>query len=266
MFIEDSLALFVGEPGVHDRVVPGLDDHPHGFIRAAVRHYPAVAPMSFLRDRRQLLVRERRTEGVGPKRAPARCHHLEEVSTLLDELTSGMPDAIRTIGLGTHEPAMAAANRYRATRCKNPRPTNHTLLNAFLETEGGLVPAPTVADSCHPRIKGPPHVVCRAQQADGVVVTQVDVFTAPSIAGHIRMRVAIDQTWQERCVGEVEDVLVRRPALGAGPTDVIDLPTILTTISVAAAAPVPSRTLPARMVIDPSGCCMVAPRFLCKRR
>ena len=112
--IEDSRAVFVAEPAVHDRVVFSLDDHPHGVIRAAVRHDPAVAAMSFHRDRRQLLVGERWPEGIGPKRAPARCHHLEEISALFDELTGGMLDAVYAIGLGTHEPAVAAADRYRA--------------------------------------------------------------------------------------------------------------------------------------------------------
>ena len=76
-------------------------------------------------------------------------------------------------------------------------------------------PAPTVADGRHPGVEGPPHVVRRAQQANGVVVAHVDVFATPSIARHIRMRVAVNQPWQERCGGEAEGLPVQRASAGS---------------------------------------------------
>ena len=262
MLVEDPRAVLVGEPAMHDGVVLGVDDHAHRLVRSAVRHDLAVAPVPFQRDGRQLLGGELRTEGVAAERAAARRHDLEEVGALLDEQARGVPDAVHAVGFGAHEPAVAAANRYRSAGGEHPRAVDDALFETVLEAEGGLVPAAAVADGCHAGLERRSYVVRGAQEADGVIVGQVDVLAAPAVAGHVRVRVAVDEARQERRVGEVEDVPVRGRASEAGPTDTMRERSMRTTTSVAAGAPVPSRSLPAWMVSEPFERCMASPLSL----
>jgi hypothetical protein len=125
-FIVDLYAGVIGEPGLHDGIEPWVHHHPHGVVGSTMRHNDSVATMAFFTYCLEFLHRKSRPEGVCAQGAPAGAHDLQEVSTLFNELPSRLPNAIHTVSLGTHEPAVTtgggdgSASRQDAGPLTNP--------------------------------------------------------------------------------------------------------------------------------------------------
>ena len=190
--IEYPIARLVCEPAMHDDVEPGVNDHAHGLVRAAVRRGEQPPSVPLFGDGLQLFAGKGRAKRVRPQRTSARRHHLEEVRALLDELTRRPSHAFRAIRLRAHEPAVPTGGGNRSAGGEHAGTAHETLANALLQAEGRLVPGAAVAHGRHPRFERMLDVVRRAQQAEVIVVVPVDVLTASSVPWHVRVRMAID--------------------------------------------------------------------------
>ena len=162
LLVELLGAIGNGEPSVHDDVEAGIHHHAHGGVGAAVGGDQSVATVALVLDGPQLLHGEGGAERVGAQGAAASGHHLEEVGALLDELAGRMTDAVHAVGFRAHEPAVASRGGDGPAGCQQARAWDEALPDALFQREGGVVPAPAVADGGDAGLERHGHIVGRA--------------------------------------------------------------------------------------------------------